>query len=278
MRILITGATGFIGKALTNHFILNGHEVFALVRGDITELQKFCPGVNIICGSLSSITTNDIDSYKIERLIHLAWENVSKVILDSHCYHISIQKEFLDKVIKSKISKVVISGSCFEYGKIDGKIDVSVKPIPNTNYGRAKLELLNWLVMRWPEFRHISLSWMRIFYVFGDGQHQRSLYSQLKLAIIQNKTEFEMSRGYQIRDFIKLCDVVTDFYLESMQNGTGLTIKNTCSGNPVSVREFVENILTEHGLSMKLVLGKYPIPEYEPLAFWGGKDFILNYK
>ena len=277
MRILITGATGFIGKAVTNHFIQKGHEVFTLVRSNIIDFQTFCPGVKVISGDLSSITTIEIDSYKIERVVHLAWENVSKVMLESHNNHLNLQKKFLEKVIKSKISKIVISGSCFEYGKIDGRLDVSVKPDPNTNYGRAKLELLNWLVLQWPDYRHISISWMRIFYVFGENQHERSLYSQLKSAIIQKKVEFDMSRGHQIRDFIKICDVVTDIYNESMNISTGLSVKNTCSGNPVSVREFVENILMEHGVSIKLILGKYSIPEYEPLAFWGGKDFVLNY-
>ena len=87
-----------------------------------------------------------------------------------------------------------------------------------------------------------------------------------------------MSRGFQIRDFIKLSDVVVDFHNEIKRDDNGFSVINVCSGNPVSVREFVEDILKDNKTTMTLNLGKFPIPEYEPLAFWGNKDFIVNYR
>lgn len=278
MKVLITGATGFIGKALIKYLIQKDYVVFALVRGESNDLESEYPGVRIVRGDLSTISASDIDFYEIEQIIHLAWENVSKVMLDTHMNHLTLQKEFIHKMLQSRISKFIISGSCFEYGKIEGNLAVSANALPNTQYGIAKLDLLNWLIKYWSVHSNVSFSWMRIFYVYGENQHNRSLYSQLLDSIHQKKDEFDMSRGHQIRDFIKLSDVVLDFYNESIREDKGFSVINVCSGRPVSVREFVENILKENNTSMKLNLGKFPIPEYEPLAFWGNKDFILNYR
>ena len=86
-----------------------------------------------------------------------------------------------------------------------------------------------------------------------------------------------MSRGFQIRDFIKIDEVAISFYDEITDKQPGFKIMNICSGNPVSVREFVENFLAESGVRINLNLGKFPIPDYEPIAFWGSKDFTINF-
>jgi dTDP-6-deoxy-L-talose 4-dehydrogenase (NAD+) len=49
-------------------------------------------------------------------------------------------------------------------------------------------------------------------------------------------------------------------------------IVNVCSGQPISVRKLVEGWIKENGWSIDLYLGRYPYPEYEPMAFWGNPD------
>ena len=278
MKVLITGASGFIGSALTSLLATKNIELYILLRNNLSEFKLRYPKVNFIQGDLDSITTTQINNIKIDTLVHLAWENVSKVMLDSHIEHLKSQKEFMEKVLESNIKKIIISGSCFEYGKIEGEIDVTVKPIPNTKYGIAKNEFNNWLLDYWLRNKiEIKISWMRVFYVFGEKQHERSLYSQLMSAIIDKRSEFDMSRGFQIRDFIKIDEVANNFYNEIINEQSGYKIKNICSGNPVSVREFVEKILVENDTKISLNLGKYSIPEYEPIAFWGKNDSTLHF-
>jgi dTDP-6-deoxy-L-talose 4-dehydrogenase (NAD+) len=278
MRVLITGATGFIGGALTSLLENKNIEVFALIRNGLSEFQIKYPKVILIQGDLDSITRNQIDTLKIDTLVHLAWENVSKVLMETHLVHLETQKVFMEKVMQSNISKVIISGSCFEYGKIEGEIGISVNPNPNTKYGIAKHEFKMWLLDYWSRNNSgMEISWMRVFYVYGENQHERSLYSQLMTSIKEKRSEFHMSRGFQIRDFIKIDDVAFIFYEEIINYHFGFKIMNICSGNPVSVREFVENVLKENNARITLNLGKFPIPDYEPIAFWGRKEYSIKF-
>ena len=277
MRVLITGASGFVGGALTSLLGRKNVEVFALIRSNLTEFQIKYPKVKIIQGNLESITARELDALKIDTLVHLAWENVNKVMLDTHLEHLNVQKIFMEKVFDSNISKILISGSCFEYGKIEGEIDVATKPNPNTNYGIAKNELKNWMLNYWTKSKkNVKISWMRVFYVYGENQHERSLYSQLMTSIEEKRSEFDMSRGFQIRDFIKIDEVAENFYEEIGFERPGFKIRNICSGNPISVREFVEKLLSDNNARMSLNLGKYAIPDYEPIAFWGRKDYTVQ--
>jgi dTDP-6-deoxy-L-talose 4-dehydrogenase (NAD+) len=269
MKVLVTGANGFIGKNLVNSLLENNFEVFSVVRNYQGPNNV---KANIINASIEEITSFSIDELNIDVVIHLAWSNVSKVMLASHLdEEYELQKRFLDNVIKSKVKKIIISGSCFEYGKINGELTTSTNPEPNTKYGIAKNNLRVWLEERLLHNNTISVFWMRIFYVYGKGQHDRSLYTQL-LNSISNKDEyFNMSRGFQIRDFISINKTV-EFILSAINSSQkGFNLINVCSENPISVREFVEEIINEKKSKIKLNLGYYPIPDYEPLAFWGKK-------
>jgi nucleoside-diphosphate-sugar epimerase len=277
MRILVTGASGFIGSNFIKFLLSKNFETYVLIRKDTDYFNVKYPGVNIIKGDLESISKEEIIDNKIEIVVHLAWENVSKVNLAAHNEHLLVQKNFIEMLLNCDLKKLIISGSCFEYGKINGEIDVTTNTLPATEYGIAKINLLNWLQSIWSEkYNRCSISWMRIFYVFGENQHERSLYSQLISAINNKNHEFDMSRGFQIRDFIHISDVIDCLHKEITSESNGFFIKNICSGSPISVREFVEKVLQDNNYSLKLNLGVYPIPDYEPIAFWGTDKLVLS--
>ena len=272
MRVLVTGANGFIGNNLVESLVANNFEVYSVIRNkQIFSNVK----AKVINKSIENITVVELNELKIDIILHFAWSNVSKVMLESHLTEeLEIQKRFLENVLKSKVTKIIISGSCFEYGKINGELGVDVMPDPNTNYGIAKNKLRLWLEEKLHVSNHISVFWMRMFQGDGKGQHERSLWTQL-LNSISNKDEFfNMSRGFQIRDFISINETI-DFVFSAMNSKQlGFNLVNVCSGNPISVREFVEDVIKKRKSSLKLNLGYYPIPDYEPLAFWGTKSKI----
>lgn len=109
---------------------------------------------------------------------------------------------------------------------------------------------------------------MRLFYIYGKGQSEKSILSQLEKAIKNGDEVFNMSGGEQLRDYLHVNEVanqIADAALDNQKNN----IYNICSGIPISIRKLVEDYLKQNNKSIKLNLGYYPYLDYEPMAFWG---------
>ena len=111
------------------------------------------------------------------------------------------------------------------------------------------------------------LQWSRLFYMYGEGQSSNSLLAQLDASIDRGDTEFNMSGGEQLRDYLpvekvalRLCDI----HLERADG-----IFNVCSGVPISVRNLVERRVKERKAYIKLNIGQLNYPVHESMAFWG---------
>ena len=113
-----------------------------------------------------------------------------------------------------------------------------------------------------------DLKWIRLFYMHGKGQSPNSILSQLDKVLERGETDFNMSGGEQLRDYLPVEKVVEYIVKIAMQNKVNGII-NCCSGAPVSIRKLVENYLEKKHKSLHLNLGCYPYPDYEPMAFWG---------
>lgn len=272
--LLITGVTGFIGSNVLDKISNGNFKIIAIIRNENLPLRNKYPDVEFIVSNLQEISDDFFQRIKIDILLHFAWSNVSKVMLDNHLNEeFELQKSFLKKALDFGVRKLIISGSCFEYGKIEGGIDIHCMPIPNTFYGIAKNNLRIWIEDYLNKLNlNVSVVWLRIFYAYGIGQHERSLYTQLMQAIKNSEKEFNMSHGSQIRDFISVDEIalkVSEILFEDYPYG--LKVKNICSGKGISVKDFVQKIVSENNIELKLNLGYYSVPEYEPHAFWGIK-------
>ncbi len=90
-------------------------------------------------------------------------------------------------------------------------------------------------------------------------------------AIERKDSEFNMSGGEQLRDFLPVSDVAV-LLAQLVGNQYASGIFNICSGRPISVRNLVESKLRETKHLLKLNLGYYPYPTHEPFAFWGNRQ------
>ena len=114
--------------------------------------------------------------------------------------------------------------------------------------------------------------------MYGKGQNPNSLLSQLDKALSDNQEVFNMSGGEQVRDYLpveKVAEYIVDIALQQQIEG----IVNCCSGEPVSIREFVKEYLNRKNKRIQLNLGYYPYTDYEPMHFWGDTTklkMILN--
>ena len=111
--------------------------------------------------------------------------------------------------------------------------------------------------------------------MYGEGQSPGSLLAQLDCAIERGDEYFDMSGGEQLRDYMPVEEVAK--CITRLIEHVGLDgIYNCCSGVPISVRELVERRIREKKAHIKLNLGHYPYPDYEPMEFWGGNSKIVN--
>lgn len=272
MKILVTGATGFIGSHLIKELVQQGYAPVAAGRDRARlDLLSDTYGIETVCFDINSPEKIDLLPLgNLDTVIHLAWGALDNYNCLSH-----IEKElpahynFLKTLILSGVKKVLVAGTCFEYGLQDGNLCEHQMVSPVTSYAIAKDSLRRYLSLL-QKSQAFTLIWLRFFYLFGAGQEKQSLLSQLDSAIANGNPTFPMSPGEQLRDYLPVEDAarLTSLLItETEANG----IFNICSGVPISIRKLAEKRVAQLGSQIKLDLGYYPYPKHEPMAFWGDR-------
>lgn len=269
-KVIVTGATGFIGQHLVPYLLNMNYEVTTIVRDEKKAMKfEWFNKVNLIISNLKD-NSKKLKITSKTALIHLAWGELEDYESPFHNdKNFPESYNFIKDLVNKGISQVLVTGTCLEYGKQIGAIASSKKASPQIPYAiakdslRAKLEAL-------AKTKSFCLQWARLFYIYGKGQNINSVLPQLELAIKNKKKEFNMSEGKQLRDYLPIEQVIKQLteLLFQEKNGT----YNICSGNPVSVRSLVENRIKERKSKIKLNLGFYKYPYYESMKFWGIPD------
>jgi len=275
MRILVTGATGFIGQHLIPQLLQNGHEIIATSRTKKSAvIMPWYKRVSFIQHDLQSQPNTFVDACEqIDAVIHLAWQGLPNY---QSCFHfednLPTSYQFIKALVESGISKVLVTGTCFEYGMQNGCLSENMPTHPENPYGLAKDTLRKFLQALQKEI-DFSLLWVRLFYMYGAGQNSNSLLAQLDQAI-ENKTPvFNMSGGEQLRDYLPVEKVASNI-VTLIEHPKTDGIYNCCSGQAISVRRLAEERIKERNASIQLNLGYYPYPDYEAMAFWGSNHRI----
>jgi len=269
MRILITGASGFIGSNLISALLNQNHEVFAIVRSKEKIINyDWSNKVKFIIKDLNGFEKADLKNINPDLIYHLAWSNLPNYEDPVHIEkNLPEQISFLRMVAESGLKKIIVAGSCLEYGLKEGLLNEEDPLQPTTFYGLAKISVLSILKFFKHEF-NLDFLWFRIFYVYGDNQNQRSLYPSLIRAIQNGESVFKMSHGNQMRDFIHINDVIK-YFLYPLSNINMSGVFNISSGRSIKVKDFVNNIINSYGSDIKIEFDHYDVPSYEPMNFWG---------
>jgi dTDP-6-deoxy-L-talose 4-dehydrogenase (NAD+) len=170
-------------------------------------------------------------------------------------------------MIKGGLQDLTVTGTCLEYGLQEGCLSEDGPVYPSNPYATAKDRLRRWLEELQTN-APFSLRWVRLFYMYGQGQSPNSLFSQLDKALSNHEPVFNMSGGQQVRDYLPVGVVAEYIALIALQDSvTGVV--NCCSGQPVTVEKMVRDYLARNRHNIVLNLGYYPYPDYEPFRFWG---------
>ena len=277
MHVAVTGATGFVGQHFVRKLLARGHSVTAIARDESRfAAMDWKNQVRFVSADVSESDLGFVRNVgQVDALAHLAWPGLPNY---RDLFHIEENLPSAYRCVKAFVEsgcpQVLVTGTCFEYGMQEGRLAETDAAAPTNPYGVAKDSLRRHLQMLQTK-ANFRLQWARLFYMHGPGQNPQSLLAQLDTAIDRGDAVFNMSGGQQLRDYLPVSQVAADLAMIS-ESRVFDGIVNLCSGDPISVRNLVEQHLSLRGAAIDLNLGYYPYPDYEPFAFWGDNSTLRS--
>ncbi|MBE0622148.1 MAG: NAD-dependent epimerase/dehydratase family protein [Burkholderiales bacterium] len=268
MKIAVTGASGFIGRHLLAELSKHSVEILATTRNS-AGLEAWRDKVQILEIDIEQASRAQLECLaRVDVLIHLAWGGLPNY-KSRHHFESELPKQygFLKKLIERGLPSLLVAGTCLEYGYQSGELSEECRALPEEPYAFAKDSLRRQLEFLRRDHK-FSMTWARLFYIYGEGQPATSLYPQLMAAASRGDKNFDMSGGEQLRDYLPVVEVAR-LLGELARRRVYARVVNICSGRPVSVRRLVEGWIEDNDWQIGLNLGSYAYPDYEPMAFWG---------
>ncbi|MDE6284808.1 MAG: NAD(P)-dependent oxidoreductase [Bacilli bacterium] len=266
MKILVTGANGYIGSRVVTNLINHGAEVVATDMAD-SHIDK---RAKVILADIFKDNDNWFGFFgEPDVCLHLAWRdgfvhNSTKNIED-----LSSHFNFLKNLLDNGLKQVVSMGSMHEIGYCEGMISEHTECHPSSLYGVAKCALRESLKI-YSEKSNAVFQWLRGYYLYGDDAFGNSIFCKLRQAVNEGKRTFPFTSGKNKYDFIPIdlfAEYVSRCVMQSEVNG----IIDICSGTPVALGQMIEEYIQANSLPIKLDYGKYPDRPYDSPCVYGDR-------
>ena len=237
-KVLVTGATGLIGKELAQPLLNAGFEVYAITIDEINPDN----GINWVYGSVfdDNFIKSVMEKIQPEYLLNMAWCTTGDYLKSDINYKflnagINLLKYFKDNNGK----RAVFAGTCFEYKfkniplKEEDELDSN-----KTVYTFCKNELHN-IAKFLCKMYDISFGYGRIFYVYGKNEDKTRLTGMIVDKLLHNE-EVIIKSGSLYKDYMYAKDIAGAFvsFLDSKVEGS----VNICTGKKISIRDFAIEI------------------------------------
>lgn len=245
-RVVLTGATGFIGSYLAEELVRQGYEVIALRR-----TQSDAWRVAAVADKVVWINTDDADwpqqvrAQQAEYLVHSAWLGVNAEQRDdweSQLSNLTFTMQLLQAVQQAALKKAVILGSQAEYGAFEGRVDETHSTLPTAAYGAVKVATLQ-LVRAYCEAQQIEWYWLRVFAVFGPREDAHWFVSFVAASLLQQQPP-NLTGCEQRYDYLLVSDLARAI-VQTLPAAPGHSgVYNIGSNHATGLREVVDALTT----------------------------------
>lgn len=273
-RILLTGATGFVGRQVFGYLAAQDVRLTITVREGKQTMLKDNPAVETV------IPTQDLFKETaewwanvlqgIDTVIHVAWYAEHGLYLQSSKNLDCLQGtlNMAKGVAQAGVRRFLGIGTCFEYDLSYGMLSIETPLKPLTPYAGAKAAAYM-ILSQWLPLHGIEFVWCRLFYLYGEGENNQRLVPYLRGKLAKGQPA-KLTTGNQIRDFIDVSEaghLVAETALGKAQGSI-----NICSGIPITVKQLAENIADEYGRRDLLMFGMRPDNLIDPRCVVGLKN------
>ena len=267
MKIIVTGANGYIGRHVISCLKNRNHEILALDN-------RFDEKLDGITYEISNIFEDDL-SEKIkwcDGLIHLAYRDGFKHMSNAHLEDLYKHINFIQKACENGLKQLIVLGTMHEVGYHEGAIDENTPCAPLTYYGIAKntLRQVSKIIC---EQNNTIWQWVRAYYITGDETRGNSIFAKITQAVKEGKTTFPLNSGKNLYDFIDIDELAYQIVrVIEQQEVTGII--NCCSGKPISLLDKITSFIKEKNYDIKLDIGAFPNRPYDSPGVWGDNTKI----
>jgi nucleoside-diphosphate-sugar epimerase len=254
-RVLLTGASGFIGSHCIQPLIDRGYEVHAVSRSPRPDRSAATwHDVDLLRSGAGRAL---IEQVRPTHLLHRAWFVVpGKLIAAAENFDwVGASLELVRAFADAGGARLCVCGSGYEYDWSHGYCTEGVTPcVPDTVYGACK-HALHEMVRTFAAGRVLSATWPRVFFLYGPREHPERLVASITRALLRGEPA-RCSHGRQIRDYLHVQDVADGLVVVLDSDAQGAI--NVSSGQPTTLREIALTIGRLTGRPELIQLGALP--------------------
>ncbi|MCQ5203805.1 NAD-dependent epimerase/dehydratase family protein [Mordavella massiliensis] len=270
MKILVTGANGYLGTGVVKQLCDDGVEVIAtdfktdLIDDRATKIE----------GNIFALDNPFEKLGKPVVLLHMAWRNGFVHNASSHINDLPNHYSFISKMIDGGCKQIAVMGTMHEVGFFEGSVKEETPTHPESLYGIAKDALRNTTKLLCKN-AGATFQWLRGYYIVGNSEYGCSIFSKITAAEKKGQELFPFTMGINQWDFINYEDFAKQVAATVEQDKVNGVI-NICHGRPEKLADRVERFIKENGYKIKLDYGKFPDRPYDSKAVWGDDTKILE--
>lgn len=268
MKILVTGANGYLGQGVVKQLLDDSYKVIATDFND----ENIDKRAIIKCTDIFTLDEPYIYFNQPDVILHMAWRDGFVHNSINHINDLPNHYQFLKKLIDGGIKHVSVLGSVHEVGFFEGSVNENTPTNPQSLYGISK-DALRKIIELECKNSNIIFQWIRGYYIVGNSEFGSSIFSKITQAVKEGKKEFPFTMGLNQFDFIDydtFCRQVADIVEQSDVRG----IINVCTGRPEKLADRVERFIKDNNYPIKLIYGAFPDRPYDSKAIWGDNSKI----